>query len=108
MNLFVCMEKQTLVIFFLQFSRDISDCVFCYKNRIALIRDLVVVVALLSLARIWGECLTFHSPPAHFTFFFLKWRLARAHLFHSLGQDQSTVAQRAETTVAECSLTSCV
>ena len=38
-------------------------------------------------------------------FFFLKWRLARAHKFHSLGQDQSTVAQRAETTVTEFSLT---
>ena len=30
--------------------------------------------------------------------------IPRAHYFHSLGQDQSTVAQRAETTVAECSL----
>ena len=40
--------------------------------------------------------------------FFLKWRLARAQKFHSLCQDQSTVAQRAETTVAKCSLTSCV
>ena len=37
--------------------------------------------------------------------FFLKWRLAHANKFHSLGQDQSTVAQRAETTVTECSLT---
>ena len=36
-----------------------------------------------------------------FLFCFLKWKLARAHLFHSLGKDQSTVAQRAETTVAE-------
>ena len=36
-------------------------------------------------------------------FFFLNWRLAREH---SLGQDQSTVAHRAETTVAECFLTS--
>ena len=27
---------------------------------------------------------------------------------HSLGQDQSTVAQRAEATVAECSLKSCM
>ena len=41
-------------------------------------------------------------------FFFLKWRLARAHSFHSLCQDQSTVAQRAESTLAGCSLTSCV
>ena len=43
-----------------------------------------------------------------FFFFFNKWRLDRAHLFHFLGQDQSTVAQRAETTVTECSLTSYV
>ena len=47
-----------------------------------------------------------HSFPA--CAFSLKWGLARrAHYFHFLGQDQSTVAQRAETTVAECSLTSC-
>ena len=46
------------------------------------------------------------SFPACTFFFFLKWRLAHAHQFHSLGQDQSTVAQRAETTVTECSLTS--
>ena len=39
--------------------------------------------------------------------FFLMGRLPRAHLFHFLCQDQSTVAQRAETTVAECSLTRC-
>ena len=31
-----------------------------------------------------------------------------AHEFHSLGQDRSTGVQRAETTVAECTLTSCV
>ena len=43
-----------------------------------------------------------------FFLFFLKLRLARAHYFHSLSQDQSTVAQQAETTVAECSLTSFV
>ena len=71
-----------------------------------------------------------HFPPAPFFFFFfflfvfftcafllllllffffpLKWRIARAHYFHSLCQDQSTVTQRAETTVAKCSLTSCV
>ena len=33
------------------------------------------------------------------SFFFLKWKLARAHEFHSLGQNQSTMAQQAETTV---------
>ena len=31
-----------------------------------------------------------HCPPVLF-FFFLKWRLAHTHEFHSLGQDQSTV-----------------
>ena len=36
------------------------------------------------------------------------WRSARAHRFHSLSQDQFTVAQRTWATVAECSLTSCV
>ena len=34
-------------------------------------------------------------------FFLSKWRSARAYRFHSLGQDQSTVTNRAETTVAE-------
>ena len=36
---------------------------------------------------------------------FYSWRSARAHKFHSLGFDQSTMAQRAKTTVAECLLT---
>ena len=65
----------------------------------------MVVVAFSSLAKIWGECSTIYSTPALFLW---KWRLARAHLFHSLCQDQSTVAQRSETTVAESSLTSWV
>ena len=43
-----------------------------------------------------------------FGFVFLKWRLACAHYFHSVGQDQSAVAQRAEMTVAKCSLTHCM
>ena len=46
-----------------------------------------------------------HSPPAVVVFlFFLMWRLSRAHQFHSAGQGQSTVSQRAEATVGECSL----
>ena len=73
----------------------------------------VVVVAFSSLARILEECSTIHSPPALFFFFGGgvggvegkgEWELARVHSFHSLCQDQSTVAQRAETTVAKCSL----
>ena len=66
----------------------------------------MVVVASSSLAKIMGECLTTHSLPSLFVL--LKWRLAHVHQFHSLGQDKSTVAQRAETTVAKCSLTSCM
>ena len=50
----------------------------------------------------------FIPPYAFFVVVFFKWRLARANYFHSLGQDQSTVVQRVETTVTECSLTSCV
>ena len=61
------------------------------------------MVAFSSLVRILGECSAIYSPSAFF--FFIKWRLARAHSFHSLGQDQSTVAQEAEMTVAKCSLT---
>ena len=72
-----------------------------------IILSFVAVVAFSSSARIWGERSTVHSLPALF-FFFFKLRLARAHYFHSLGQDQSTVAQPTETTVTECSLTSCV
>ena len=48
-----------------------------------------------------------HSFPAC-AFFFFKWRLACAHWFHSLRQDRFTMAQRAVTTEAACSLTSCV
>ena len=40
--------------------------------------------------------------------FVLKWRSARDHQSRFLGQDQSIVVQRAEMTVAECPLTSCV
>ena len=63
------------------------------------------------LARILGECSMIHSLPVLFFFFFFffwKWSLAHAHFFHSLGQDWFMVAQRTETTGAECSLTSCM
>ena len=72
--------------------------------------ELLVVAAFSSLVRIWRECSTIHSPPVLFVCVCVcvKWRLTRTHEFHSLGQDQPTVAQPAETTVAECSLTCCV
>ena len=40
--------------------------------------------------------------------YLLKMKISSRTLFHSLGQDQSTVAQRAKTTVAEYSLTNYV
>ena len=40
-------------------------------------------------------------PHLWFPFLFLKWRSAHAHKFYYLRQDQSTVAQQAETTVEE-------
>ena len=49
------------------------------------------------------EGLSNKSLPALF-FFFLKRRSAHAQQFHSLGQDQSTVVQQVEMTVAENSL----
>ena len=44
-----------------------------------------------------GEGSTIQSPPP--LFFSPSGKSARAHQFHSLGQVQSSVAQRAETTV---------
>ena len=62
----------------------------------------LVVVAFSSCARIFGRMFNnSFTACAFFFLFFLKWRLACTHLFHSLGQDQSTVAQRAELTVTE-------
>ena len=56
----------------------------------------------------FGRIVQQFIPHLRFNYFFLKWRLANAHYFHSLGQDQSKVAQRAQTTLTECSLTCCV
>ena len=51
-------------------------------------------MAFSSRARIFGRIIYFeiHSPPEFF--FFLSGDQAYPHYFHSLGQDQSTVAQR--------------
>ena len=59
----------------------------------------VEVMALSLLVSILGDCWLF--IPWLALFFFLKWRLACTHSFHSLCQDQSTVGQQAEMTVAE-------
>ena len=75
------------------------DCLMASSSMV------VVVVAYSSLARILEEG---HLFPTCTFFFFLKWRLACAWHFHFLGQDQSTVVQRAKMAVAECSLISCV
>ena len=53
-----------------------------------------------------GEGVSHSFPVCTFlSFLFFK---ALAHQFHYLGQDQSTMAQQAEMTVAKCSLMSCV
>ena len=49
----------------------------------------------------WANVRQFIPRLRFFFFFFFKVEIkSRTHLFHSLGYDQSTVAQRAETTVA--------
>ena len=47
-------------------------------------------------------------PACAFFFFFFEVKISTRTNSTVLGQDQSTVAQPAETTVAECSMTSCV
>ena len=59
-----------------------------------------MVVAFSSDARIMGEGSTVHSPHSLFFFFFKEISL-RAPLALSQAEDQSTVAQRSETTVDE-------
>ena len=49
-----------------------------------------------------------NSFPVRSCCFFFKVDISLRKLTHSLGQDQSKVAQRTETKVTECSLTSCV
>ena len=77
------------------FEHDSDYLLYAYK----------VVVAFSS-----GECSTIHSPPALFLFLFCFFFGSGDYLAHTnstlLCQDQSTVAQRAETTVAKLSLTS--
>ena len=68
---------------------------------------LVVIVSFTSHARIGGEGSTKHFLPALF-FFLLKSKNGRANIFHFLGKVRSTLAQRAETSVGECSPASCV
>ena len=55
----------------------------------------------------WGllkKGLTNHSPPALYLFILVE--IAHEHQFHSLSQDHSTMAQRAEAIVDENFLTS--
>ena len=61
----------------------------------------VVVVAFFSFARILGKCSTIHFSRALFLVFVLKWRfeVKLAHTISTLCQDQSTMAQQAETIV---------
>ena len=67
----------------------------------------LVVVAVSQACKEFGEKFD-NSFPASTFFVVLKWKSACAYQFHFSGQNQSTVAQRAETIVAKCSLKSCV
>ena len=55
-----------------------------------------------------GGGLTNNSPPGAALIFFLIGRSPHAHQCSSLGQDQSTVAQRVDATVDKRTQTSCV
>ena len=65
----------------------------------------VVVVFCFHACEVLGEKVRLFIPRLRFLF---QWRSARALTFHFLGKDQSTVVHRTDSTVAECSLTSCV
>ena len=62
------------------------------------------LVAFSLCTRIFGECSTVYSPPALFSFS-SEVEISLHKLIPLFGQDQSMVAQRAEMTVTECSLT---
>ena len=64
----------------------------------------VMVVALSSPAEILRGRFDDLFPACTVSFFFKVEYSSRTPIPHILGQDQSTVAQRAETTVAECFL----
>ena len=70
----------------------------------AVVVVVAVVVAFSSLARILGECSTMNSPPAPF----FKVEISSRTLISLFRPGPSTVTQRAETTVIECSLASYV
>ena len=73
-----------------------------------LIKGTLVVRAFSSPERILGDCSTIHSPPAIFCLFVEVAISSRTLIPLFRPGSVHTVAQRAETTVAECSLTSCV
>ena len=82
-------------------SRDIT----CFSPQRSMLW-VTTVLAISSRVRGFGENVRPSIPRLHL--FVLKWRLAHAHQFHFLRQDQRTRAQWAETTVAQCVLTSYV
>ena len=98
------MELSTSLI-----SLTVSVDVKHYVLLLALLLSFQLVVVDFSQAcKELGEKFDNSFPACTFSSSFLKWRSACAHQFHFSGQDKSTVAQRAETIVAKCSLKSCV
>ena len=81
-----------------------------YPTVLTSVRMMIMMMAFSSLARILGECLTIYSPRVLFFFFFVCFKvdISSRTLIPLFMPGQSIVAQPSETTVAECSLTSCV
>ena len=82
----------------------VTDCIQVASTLVPPVCNWLTFIALSLLAKILGERLIIHSPLR----FFFFWSADQIVQFHSLCQDQSTVAQWAETTLAKCSLTSCL
>ena len=92
-----CLEQ-----FFVAGTQETVKRLRCQDDLVVLV-CFFVVVFFLHFRGFWENLRPF-IPRLRF-FFFSKWKLAPRTLIHSLGQDQSTVAHLAETTVAGCSLT---
>ena len=74
---------------------NLCALVYCIQNCCMVVAVVgvvvVVVVAFSSLRGFLGEGSAIHYLPVHF--FFIKWISVHAQKFHSLLQDQSTVAR---------------
>ena len=91
------------------FPLQCGDQKACYQFHNRGCSSMMMAFSLLArtLGEVWQIIAILCLFGCFFVSFLVKWRLAHAHQFHFLGQDQSIVAQQAEMIVAECSLMSC-